>query len=194
MTPDVGQNVYYRFVITNTGEVVLSNITLADDLYPAATFDPALPATLAAGASFTTYYTAVAVEGTQPDTVTATGSPRPDRTSPTMTARGYTGTIPAAPGINVVKSGPETALVGDPITYTFNVTNTGNVPLSNVTVVDDVAGTATFVSGDTNTDNKLDVDETWTYTAAWTVAGYPGPAGEHGHGERRLRRYDVYRR
>ena len=62
-------------VITNTGEVVLSNITLADDLYPAATFDPALPATLAAGTSFTTYYTAVAVEGTQPDTVTATGSP-----------------------------------------------------------------------------------------------------------------------
>ena len=75
VTPDVGQNVYYRFVITNTGEVVLSNITLSDDLYPAATFDPALPATLAAGASFTTYYSAVAVEGTQPDTVTATGSP-----------------------------------------------------------------------------------------------------------------------
>ena len=40
-----------------------------------------------------------------------------------------------------------------------------------MTVVDDVAGTATYQSGDTNSDSKLDVSETWTFTAAWTVAG-----------------------
>ena len=93
-----------------------------------------------------------------------------------------------------MKSGPETALVGDPITYMFNVTNTGNVPLSNVTVVDDVAGAATYQSGDTNADSKLDVSETWTFTAAWTVAATPDPlvntvtaSGDSGG-------YDVHRR
>ena len=78
-------------------------------------------------------------------------------------------------GINVTKSGPATAGIGELVTYTFTVTNSGEVPLSNVTVVDDVAGTATYQSGDTNTDNKLDVSETWTFTATWTVAATPDP-------------------
>ena len=194
VTPDVGQNVYYRFVITNTGEVVLSNITLSDDLYPAATFDPALPATLAAGASFTTYYTAVAVEGTQPDTVTATGSPPAGSNVTDNDGASYTGTIPAAPGINVVKSGPETALVGDPIMYMFNVTNTGNVPLSNVTVVDDVAGAALTCLATPTPTSKLDVTETWTFTAAWTVAATPDPLVNTVTASGDYRRYDVYRR
>ncbi len=59
------------------------------------------------------------------------------------------------------------------MTWTYVVTNTGNVPLANVTVTDDQAGvTPVYQGGDTNTNNLLDLTETWTYQATGTaVAG-----------------------
>jgi hypothetical protein len=67
-----------------------------------------------------------------------------------------------------------------PIKWRYTVTNKGNIDLSNITVLDD-SGTAkdpsddfsaVYVSGDTNGDNKLDVDETWIFEALGTaVAG-----------------------
>ncbi len=60
---------------------------------------------------------------------------------------------------------------GELITYTFTVTNAGNVSLTNVTVTDPLPGLSaiSFVDGDTDGDNELDVDETWTYTATYAV-------------------------
>ncbi|MCA9327082.1 VWA domain-containing protein [Candidatus Saccharibacteria bacterium] len=73
------------------------------------------------------------------------------------------------PRINVEKSGPVYAYVGNNVTYTFTVTNTGNVALPGITVDDDVAGVGTYVSGDTSDDGMLDPDETWIYTANYTI-------------------------
>jgi len=62
---------------------------------------------------------------------------------------------------------------GDTITYTYNVTTgTGNVALSNITVTDSpVPDTGpAYVSGDDSpTNGKLDVGETWVYTATHVV-------------------------
>ena len=87
-----------------------------------------------------------------------------------------------AAAINVVKltngtdndtaPGPHVP-VGSTVTFTYVVTNTGNVPLSSVTVTDDNGSAAnladdfnaTFVGGDTNADGLLDTTETWTFTA-----------------------------
>jgi hypothetical protein len=77
------------------------------------------------------------------------------------------------PDIHIVKCGPATVMTGQSATFTYAVTNPGDVPLSNVTVVDD-NGTPgktsddfqpTYVSGDTNSNGLLDTTETWTYTA-----------------------------
>src|SRR4051812_36150936 len=48
---------------------------------------------------------------------------------------------------------------------------TGNITLTGVTVTDHNAdvGSIAYVSGDTDADGKLDVGETWHYTATHTV-------------------------
>ncbi len=67
--------------------------------------------------------------------------------------------------------------VGSIATFTYEVRNTGNVSLANVTVSDDNGTSAipgddfnpSFTGGDTNNNNLLDLGETWTYSATSTV-------------------------
>ena len=175
-TAGIGELVTYTFTVTNSGEVPLSNVTVVDDVAGTATYQSGdTNSNNKLDVSETWTYTATWTVATTPDplvnTVTASGTSGnttyTDDDDHTLDVLGS--------GINVTKSGPATAGIGELVTYTFAVTNSGEVPLSNVTVVDDVAGTATYQSGDTNSDNKLDLTETWTYTATWTVASAPDP-------------------
>ena len=69
----------------------------------------------------------------------------------------------AAPGVFVP--------VGSTVTFTYIVTNTGNVPLAGLVVTDDKGVTVSGPApgGDADGDGRLDVTETWTYTAS-TIA------------------------
>ena len=61
-------------------------------------------------------------------------------------------------------------LAGQPITWTYAVSNTGNVPLSGISLSDNKEGTITNrISGDTDSDSLLDTDEVWTYTKTGTA-------------------------
>src|SRR5262245_26476556 len=63
--------------------------------------------------------------------------------------------------------------VGSTLTFSYVVTNTGNVPLANVVVSDDQLGTiAGPAGGDTNNNGLLDLTETWTYLH--TATAVPG--------------------
>ena len=73
------------------------------------------------------------------------------------------------PAISVVKTGPKYAKAGETVTYTFTVNNTGDIALNDITVVDTITGNGTYVSGDTDKDNMLDVSETWIYTGQYTI-------------------------
>jgi hypothetical protein len=88
------------------------------------------------------------------------------------------GYVASAPGFALVKTASvATPAVGQPVTYTYTVSNTGAQPLTDVVVKDD-NGTPTFAGddfvvtnrtgGDTNSNSILDPGETWTYTATVT--------------------------
>ncbi len=67
-------------------------------------------------------------------------------------------------------TGPSIA-VGSAVTWTYLVTNPGDVALSHIIVTDSQVGVVpAYVSGDANSNGLLDVDETWTYQATGTAA------------------------
>src|SRR6185436_9909587 len=70
-----------------------------------------------------------------------------------------------------------TLTVGSLATLSYVVTNTGNIALQNIVVVDNngTPGTGDDItlvthSGDSNSNNLLDLGETWTYMTTRTVA------------------------
>jgi uncharacterized repeat protein (TIGR01451 family) len=62
----------------------------------------------------------------------------------------------------------EVAAPDDTVTYSYTVTNVGDVLLSAVTVSDDLAGDVVYVSGDDGND-FLEVGEIWIFTANYVV-------------------------
>jgi uncharacterized repeat protein (TIGR01451 family) len=86
--------------------------------------------------------------------------------------------VPQVPqaDLSIVKIGPAFAHAGDMIIYIYTVTNAGPDEACNVVVSDDVAGLATYVSGDNDDDGCIDPGEIWTFEAMYTVqAGDPDP-------------------
>lgn len=75
------------------------------------------------------------------------------------------------PAIDVEKVANPTQVpaAGGSVTYSYTVLNTGDVPLSNITVSDDKCAPVVFGGGDTNGNNLLDLTETWTYSCTTTI-------------------------
>jgi uncharacterized repeat protein (TIGR01451 family) len=67
------------------------------------------------------------------------------------------------------ETGPS-LVIGSTVTWTYEVTNIGGDPLSNITVTDSDAGvTPVYVSGDDGNDDIMDVGEIWIYEAEGIV-------------------------
>ncbi|MGB4205890.1 MAG: hypothetical protein WBJ84_09780, partial [Bacteroidales bacterium] len=133
--------VTYTFIVTNTGEVTLNDVSVSDPLPDLSTITPASVASLAPGAS-TTFTATYVIKQTDVDagavtnTATATGNV-PNYGSVNDTDDETVTTILQNPSISLEKkAAPGSYDAGDVVTYTFIVTNTGNVTLSNVTVSD----------------------------------------------------------
>ncbi|MEZ4778794.1 MAG: gliding motility-associated C-terminal domain-containing protein [Flavobacteriaceae bacterium] len=193
-----GETIEYSFEVVNTGNVTLSNISVSD---PLVTVTGGPLATLAVGSSDTTTFTAIYVitqadidagfvqnqataEGTAPNGNTV--SDLSDDTSvleddPTVVNLCQNAAIAIVKaGVFVDGDGDQCADVEESINYTFTVTNQGNVSLSNITVTDPLPGLSaiTFVSGDTDGDNQLDVTETWIYSASYAITQDDIDAGQ----------------
>jgi uncharacterized repeat protein (TIGR01451 family) len=174
-----GSTVTFTYVVTNTGNVPLANVVVSDDkLGPVTSFtgDTNGNGLLDLTETWTYTRTATALAGQQTNTGTVTGLGA--GTATTVSDSNPANYLGDAPAINIVKfvngqdadsaPGPQVA-VGSTVTFTYVVTNTGNVPLANVAVSDDKLGPITSFTGDTNANGLLDLTETWIYTATATA-------------------------
>ncbi len=76
------------------------------------------------------------------------------------------------PLIHITKIPNPLALPGGSglVTYNYAVSNIGVVAMTNITVNDNKCGPVTYVSGDTNLNSKLDVNEIWNYKCSATLS------------------------
>ena len=152
----VGDTVTYTFVAENTGNVTLSNVTITDLLPNLSATTPPSVATLAPGATatFTATYVVMQADvdaGEIRNSATATGTPPPSCIQcppPVSPPDEVLILIPPDPGVEFSKVADPVSGVneGDTITYTFTVTNTGNIAVNNVTIEDALPG-LTWVTG-----------------------------------------------
>jgi uncharacterized repeat protein (TIGR01451 family) len=172
---NVGDNVTYTYTVTNTGNVPLANITLIDDKLPGdisyESGDENGDELLNNGEEWVfeaIYTTSVDDLGTLVNYAEASGTYAPEQMVTASASASVSVLEPfiPTPGIALVKTAePLEVYVGDRITYTYTVTNTGNVPLGNITLIDDPPEDITYISGDDNGDGFLDVEETWVFRA-----------------------------
>lgn len=80
--------------------------------------------------------------------------------------------VPVPPIIALTKVPNPLALPNGPgmVEYTYTLRNIGTVPVRDITMVGDTCSPITLISGDTNADGRLDVNETWVYTCSTTLA------------------------
>ena len=161
--------------VTNSGSLALDDVTVTDDNgTPGETADDIVvfgPATLAPGESqpYTGSYNTLAVPAT--DTVTAEGHRNSATVSATADAECSPVISPALTVAKVCTANINSGGTGIDVSFNGTVTNTGNVALENVTVVDD-NGTP-GVPGDDVTVSlpDLKVGESAPYSGAFSVSG-----------------------
>jgi uncharacterized repeat protein (TIGR01451 family) len=159
----VGDTITYTIRVTNSGDEALENITVEDTILGDLSDD--FVDTLAPGAfDEQTFDYEVTDESPDPieNTVTAEANGVQSEEVVDSTADCVTDVL--NPDIDIVKDGPALVHVGDTITYTFVVTNTGEVDLFEVVLTDPICDEGTIeVTDDGDGDTTLAVDEVWRF-------------------------------
>jgi hypothetical protein len=148
--PEGGQ-VSFRLVVTNVGNVALTNIALSDNTY--STAQCAQPATLEPDASFVCPLGPFSIEeGQHSNTATVSAEFTNGIAADTDTVYYFSGDLPQIEiqkfvttdgGTSWVTNGQ--AVIGSDVSFKFVINNTGNVSLSNLSLVDNVFDTSSCV-------------------------------------------------
>ena len=178
--PRPGDVITYSFLVTNTGNVTLSDVAVSDPLadlvMPVKTIETLLPGAENAVTLTATYAVkqsdiqagevrnTASVEGVYKHPVTGT-----ETAVPPVDSNEIVVPLDRLPSIALVKTAEsaisEPARLGETVTYTFVVTNTGNLELSDVVITDPLPGItpSSFEVGD------LAPGETQTFTATYDI-------------------------
>ncbi|HEY8577175.1 MAG TPA: SdrD B-like domain-containing protein [Devosia sp.] len=147
--PQAGDEIAYEFLVTNTGNQTLTNVAIADPLPDLVMTSPTTIPVLLPGAA-----NAVTVTATYPvkqsdifagDVRNRATASFADPVGPVTPVSSNEVVVPLVrqPGIAIVKTAAsglsDPAVVGEEITYSFTVTNTGNLPLTGVQISDPLA-------------------------------------------------------
>ncbi len=178
----VGSTVNWTYNVTNTGNVTLTNVAVTDNKIGAI----CTIGTLSPGAMASCTKSGTAVAGQYTNIGTATGKPP---VGVNVTATNPDNYFGQAASISIVKKtngtdnnvapGP-TVTVGSTVTWTYLVTNTGNVTLTGVAVTDNKVGAICTIGilapGVTASCTKSGTAVAGQYTNIGTVTGKP-PVG-----------------
>ena len=167
-----GDVVIYRFAVTNTGDVALTGVSVDDTILGHIDTIPAL----GVGITVNLEKAYTIPPGQTADVTNAVkacviGAPGLGSTELCSTTDSHTLDV-IHPAILVDKTVDQgRGHSREAVVYSYAVTNPGDVALSGVTVTDDKCGPVTFVSGDTDGDQKfLDPGERWLYRCTTTIA------------------------
>jgi len=129
-----GDAASFSLTVTNTGDVALANVTVADPLAPACA---KTYASLAVGASDTYTCSLANVTASFTNTATVTGTPP---VGPDVTDSASAPVQVLTPGLSISKT-PDSQTVhkGDTVSFTITVSNTGQTTLNPVQVADALA-------------------------------------------------------
>ncbi len=160
-----GDTVTYSFTVKNTGDCKLFGVTVSDPLLGGVIWGPA---DLDAGQEVTFTKTYVVPEGAPTPLINTASATGFDELQKEVGGQGGAEVTIIHPSVALEKSGPVDAAIGDTITYTFKVTNTGDCKLTNVKVTDDKLG-------DIGTIAELDplAEATLTKDYAVVLADFP---------------------
>jgi uncharacterized repeat protein (TIGR01451 family) len=169
----VGRTVTWSYDVTNTGNSQLTGLDVTDDQGVAVSCPTTV---LNPGEAVTCTATGTAVDAEYANAATAMAVGATGEVSDVDPSHYYG----AVSRIHLEKAtngrdaddppGPRIP-EGNPVTWTYRVTNPGNMAIRRVTVKDDHNVKPGYVDGDENGDHVLEPGETWTYTATGKAKG-----------------------
>jgi len=175
----LGDIIAYSYVVENTGNVTMENVSISDVHSGNGTLSAISPATVTSLAPGETVTFTASYEVTQADVdsgvditniATANASPLAGSYTP-VTDDALVTLTGALPEVTLTKT-PDVSSdlsVGDIVTYSYEVVNTGNVSLTNVTLTDAHEGTGTLSAITPASFATLAVGQTVTFTANYEI-------------------------
>src|SRR5690606_20433601 len=166
-----GDVLTYTVTVTNTGNIPLTNVVVSDSLItPTGGTTPCASVPVSGTCTLIGTYTVTAADVTT-GSITNTGTGDSDETGPDTDV--LVTPVVGSPALNTVKAltgnadgdASGTVTQGDVLTYTITVTNTGNIPLTNVVVTDSLI----TPTGGTTPCASVPVGGTCTLIGTYTV-------------------------